>query len=343
MPANRYALIRYKTIDECLQNRFRKWSLDDLITEVSEALYEYEGTSEPISKRTIQADLYMMRSDKLGYQAPIIIREKKYYTYEDPTYSITKMPLTRQDLVQLTDAVNLLKQFQTFTAFQALGDVVQKLTDYVQVTKTKRPPIIDIDYNPDLKGLSFIPLIYEAILHRFPLEMTYRSFKSKHALEFYFYPYLLKEFNNRWFVVGKREGQPSIQVQALDRIELCQINKNRTFELDQQFDSKQFFQHVYGVTVPQGSPVEVVRLRLDKELAPYVLTKPLHGSQQLISKEGDGVIIELRVKINYELERLILGFGGGVEVLGPGIFRRRIKKLLLQATLIYDPPKNDKA
>ena len=31
MPANRNALIRFKTIDKCLQNRFRKWTLDDLI------------------------------------------------------------------------------------------------------------------------------------------------------------------------------------------------------------------------------------------------------------------------------------------------------------------------
>ncbi|MCB0699050.1 MAG: WYL domain-containing protein, partial [Chitinophagaceae bacterium] len=83
MPANRNALIRYKTIDNCLRNRQRKWTLEMLMDKVSDALYEYEGIDKGISRRTIQGDIQMMRSDKLGYNAPIIIVEKKYYIYED--------------------------------------------------------------------------------------------------------------------------------------------------------------------------------------------------------------------------------------------------------------------
>ena len=97
MPTNRNALIRYKTIDNCLQNRFRKWTLNDLIEAVSDALYEYEGI-DGVSRRTIQGDIQMMRSDKLGYNAPIIVVDKKYYTYEEADYSITNMPLTENDL-----------------------------------------------------------------------------------------------------------------------------------------------------------------------------------------------------------------------------------------------------
>ena len=41
MPVNRNALIRYKTIDNCLRNRYRQWTLEDLIEACSEALYEY--------------------------------------------------------------------------------------------------------------------------------------------------------------------------------------------------------------------------------------------------------------------------------------------------------------
>ncbi len=43
MPVNRNALIRYRTIDKCLQNRRQKWTIEDLIEACSEALYEYEG------------------------------------------------------------------------------------------------------------------------------------------------------------------------------------------------------------------------------------------------------------------------------------------------------------
>ena len=88
MPANRNALIRYKTIDKCLRNRQRLWTLDDLIHECSEALYEYEGIDKGVSKRTVQSDIQIMRSDKLGYNAPIEVTERKYYTYTDAEYSI---------------------------------------------------------------------------------------------------------------------------------------------------------------------------------------------------------------------------------------------------------------
>ena len=93
MPVNRNALIRLRTIDKCLQNRYRKWTLDDLIDACSDALYEYEGIDKGVSRRTVQGDIQLMRSNKLGYNAPIIVKEKKYYTYEDPNYTITDLSL----------------------------------------------------------------------------------------------------------------------------------------------------------------------------------------------------------------------------------------------------------
>ena len=117
MPLNKNALIRYRTIDTCLTNRFRKWTLIDLIDSCSEALYEYEGIDKGVSKRTIQADLQMMRSDKLGYNAPIIVTDKKYYTYDDPNYSITNIPLTNQDLDTLHQVIGILDQFKGFSHF----------------------------------------------------------------------------------------------------------------------------------------------------------------------------------------------------------------------------------
>lgn len=84
MPANKNALIRYKTIDNCLRNRYRRWTLQDLVDACSEVLYEMEGIDNGVSVRTIQGDIQMMRSDKLGYNAPIEVYERKYYRYSNP-------------------------------------------------------------------------------------------------------------------------------------------------------------------------------------------------------------------------------------------------------------------
>ena len=115
MPVNRNALIRYRTIDSCLQNRRRKWMLDDLIEACSAALYEFQGINTGVSRRTVQADIEMMRSNKLGYEAPIIVVDKKYYTYEDKNYSITNIPLNNQDMQVLGEVTSLLQQFKGFS------------------------------------------------------------------------------------------------------------------------------------------------------------------------------------------------------------------------------------
>lgn len=108
MPVNKNALIRYKTIDRCLRNRYRRWTIDDLTEACSEALYEMEGIAKGVSLRTVQGDLQIMRSDKLGYNAPIEVYDKIYYRYADPDYSISEMPLTDEDFDLLRHAIEML-------------------------------------------------------------------------------------------------------------------------------------------------------------------------------------------------------------------------------------------
>ena len=81
MPVNKNALLRYKTIDNCLRNTSRQWTLDDLIDACSDALYEYTGKDELVSRRTVQLDIQKMRSSELGYEAPIEVYDNKYYRY----------------------------------------------------------------------------------------------------------------------------------------------------------------------------------------------------------------------------------------------------------------------
>ena len=196
MPTNRNALIRYKTIDTCLRNRFRQWTLEDLIDACSDALYEYEGIDKGVSKRTVQMDIQTMRSEKLGYNAPIIVIDKKYYTYEDKDYSIMNIPLTDQDLDKLSEVADILKQFKGFTHFEDLSGMVQKLENKIHVSKTNERSVIDLEKNENLKGLHHIDPIFQAIVKKKCLLISYKSFKARTTQEFNFHPALLKEFRN---------------------------------------------------------------------------------------------------------------------------------------------------
>ncbi|MEL6734137.1 MAG: WYL domain-containing protein, partial [Bacteroidota bacterium] len=235
MPTNRNALIRYKTIDKCLQNRYRKWTLEDLIEACSEALYEYEGIDKGVSRRTVQADIQMMRSDKLGYNAPIIVLEKKYYTYEEPNFSITNIPLSEQDLSKLHETIEFMRQFRGFSHFKELDGMVQKLEDHIYAQKNQSQPVIDFEKNENLKGIEYLDTLYQAIIHSKTLEITYQSFRARQEASITLFPYWLKEFRNRWFVVGMKEGQKDLTNLALDRImaiEQCDLPYKENVHFD---------------------------------------------------------------------------------------------------------------
>lgn len=335
MPVNRNALIRYKTIDQCLRNRFRPWTLDDLIDACSDALYEYEGIDKGVSKRTVQMDLQLMRSDKLGYNAPIVVKEKKFYTYEDPDYSITNIPLTDQDLSRLSEVVEILKQFKGFSHFRELDGMVQKLEDKVFSAKNQTQSIIDFEKNEGLKGLEHLEGIYQAILKKKAIEIVYQSFKAKVPQRFDFHPQLLKEYRNRWFVLGQKRSNKPMMTLALDRIhEIDESIEPYLENLD--FTAQEFYKDVIGVTVSENiRPVEV-RLFITNYHAPYVLTKPLHHSQKVISKDEQGVEVSIVVQLNFELEREILGFGEGIKVLSPEKLKKRVQYKLQKAASRYE-------
>ena len=328
MAQNKNALIRYKTIDKCLQNRYRTWTLEELIEAVSDALYEYEGKENPVSKRTIQLDIQLMRSEKLGYNAPIVVYDKKYYKYDDEEFTITDIPLTETDINVLTETVSMLKQFKDFSLFNDVSDILQRLEDKIYAEKSHTQPVIHLDKNEKLKGLHFLDELYQAIIKKVVLKITYKSFTSRDENTFLFYAFILKEFNNRWFLIGKKRPKAPISNLALDRIIAIDYDFQTPY-IEEEFDAEKFYKNVVGVTVNTGLNPRKIELWIDSINAPYVVTKPLHNSQRLIKTNDDGsIIIHLFLIENYELERLLLGFGNGLEILKPERLRNRIKKIL---------------
>lgn len=338
MATNKNALIRYRTIDKCLQNNLRKWTLEDLIEACSDALYEYEGKHTKVSKRTTQLDIQIMRNDKLGYNAPIEVYERKYYRYTSPHYSITDIPISDMDLDILSESMEILRQFKDFSLFSELKGVIQKLEDKIYREASHQAPVIHLDKNEELMGLEHLDTIYQGILKKMVLEIKYQSFKARKPTSFYFSPYILKEYNNRWFVVGKRENNKSIMTLALDRIIDLKLAVDELY-IEENFDPDRYYKNTYGVTVMSDRDLMDIQLKVDRLNAPYVVTKPFHHSQELLGEYPDGsILISLRLHHNFELERLILGFGPSIKVLKPRRLQQKIQKLVRQSFNNYLDP-----
>lgn len=327
MATNKNALIRYLTIDKSLQNHQRKWTLNDLIDACSDALYEYEGKDSYVSKRTVQLDIQNMRSNKLGYNAPIVVYDRKYYKYSTPNYSITDVPIDQIDLDILTESVEMLRQFKNFSLFSELNGVIQKLEDKVYRETKDQAPIIHLDKNDQLHGIENLDPIYQAILKKIVLRLAYRSFKARQASILVFTPYILKEFNNRWFAIGRKQDSSRIMTLALDRILSITFALEVNYEIC-DFNPDTYYKNTYGVTVLADKDIIEIEMKVDSKNAPYVLTKPLHSSQEMIGEYVDGsILISLKVHHNFELERLLLGFGPSIIIMKPRRLRNKIKKL----------------
>lgn len=327
MPLNRATLIRISTIDKCLQNHYRRWAINDLIDACTDALAEYEGRNNPVSRRTFQNDLALMRSDRLGYNAPIVVRDNKYYEYEDPDYSITHLPLNDEGLDALNSALDILRQLQGFPQLASSIDTISKLNEQISRQTGATPPAMDMEHVAGYRGAQFIGTIYDAVRKRQTISIEYQSFKARQAEKIVVYPYLLKEYRNRWFLICEKSTNrsPQVNIFALDRIHLVEIDKTHPFKKCVDFDPEHFFDDTIGVTKSISDKVRRVVIKVDRQQAPYVESKPFHKSQKVEQRFRDGSIqLSLKVVVNNELERLILGYGGHAEVIAPPEFRARI-------------------
>ncbi len=335
MAVNKLALLRYNTIDKCLSNRYRQWTLNDLIQKVSEALYEQEGISSGVSKRTIQADLELMRSNKLGYNAPIVVLNRKFYTYEDARYSIHRSRVTPADMEKMNEMVSVLQQMSGFDYFKDMTDIMARLQNSLQNAAGKSPGYIQLENNHRLKGIEHVGPLYQAILKKIPLLIRYQSFQQTEPREQVYHPYLLKEYRNRWFLLCRPRQSQHLLTLALDRMIDFMEMSPRDFVPYEGVDFERYYADCIGVTKNSKDRPQKVILKVDKETAPYVLTKPIHHSQQLLHEEETGIIIRIDVVLNFELERELLGFGECIEVKGPLRLKKRMSSRLERAARQY--------
>lgn len=337
MPANKNALIRYKTIDNCLRNTYKRWTLNDLVDACSDALYDCEGISKGVSVRTVQMDLQTMRSDKLGYNAPIEVYDQKYYRYSDPDFSIMNMPMSENDYQVLHEAVDMLRQLDNFEQFAEMSDVVSRLQDKLAISKHNRKPIVHFDNVPNLKGLKLLNPLYNYIAQRQSLRIMYQPFSARKPQQYVVFPYLLKEFRNRWFLFCSRATDLLMFNLALDRIVSVEPI-DVPYRDNPQFDSEHFFDNVIGVTKNIGNKPQHITFRATREQSHYIATKPVHPSQKLVScNPNDGsCIFSIDVVINIEMYSIMMSFGPGVKLLSPRQAVTFMAKKLRQAAAQYD-------
>lgn len=324
MAGNKHALTRYRVLDACFSNRMKKYYAEDLIQKCNEALAERYGTDDAgISRRTFFDDLNDLDSIVGEYGVEIKRLNdgrKKYYRYDKDDFSLFTKGFNEEDLRALKENIQTLQRFKGLPTFSWMDSLVVKLEDKLTL-KSSVGSIIDYEDNADYSGIDWLKDCFDAIINQQPLKIDYRNFEER---EFHWtiHPYYIKQYNNRWFLIGYNPAFDDLSTLALDRIDditPCHID----FVPNTTVDFESLYDNVVGVTIPDA-PVETIKLRFSPSRLQYVVTKPLHKSQRC--SDPDNGIITIRLIPNNEIDAKILSFGPDVEVLEPETYRERIQE-----------------
>jgi predicted DNA-binding transcriptional regulator YafY len=332
MATNKHAQIRYQALDRCFGNPGRNYFIEDLVQACNDAIYEYAGIIDGVKKRQVQEDIAFMESEA-GWNIPLArIRDGKrvYYRYEDIHYSINNQPLNETEINQLKETIYMLNRFKGMPQFNWMEEILTRFESTFKL-KGSTTNIVDFEHNPYLKGLGLFSDIFNAIVNKQPLTITYKRYADD-PTELLFHPYFLKQYNDRWFLFGLCEHlkeNMSITNLALDRIKKI-THANIPYVENNHIDFNEYFEDVVGVTVYEKE-VEQVILEIDNILFPYVETKPLHGSQKIKARNPQTTTIELNLIINYELENLLLGYMDKIRITSPAHLREKMMARVKEA------------
>lgn len=343
MPTNKNAQLRYQILDRCFSDFKNKYSIDDLLEEVNETLYEMYGAKSTVAVRQIRADICFMR-DSASYNAPIMTYplegKKMYYRYEDRDFSIFNNELSVEDVNTLRSTIEMLGKYRNAAGNAWLEEVISNL-EYRFGVKSNNENVVSFEQNSQLKGLEFLSGLIDAAVNHSPLEIVYRTYKGVEKTSVV-HPYHLKQYNNRWFIFGLEESDKFgnyLTNMALDRIVKFTLQPNVKFIPNKDIDFASYFNDIVGVTIPNDKQIEEVVLKFDDARFPYIISKPIHSSQQIVSE--DEHTISIYVIPNKELESQILSYGPQVEVLNPTWFRDQIAKKICETNKKYFAVQND--
>lgn len=353
MPENKNALTRCKILDELLSNQYHNYSIDDLVEEVNKRLSDMYPNSNGVGRRAIEKDIkyleyegpFMVNIER--YSVPSYNKEKqKSYVkrclrYANPSFSIFKKDLSDDEEYLLREALSLLGQFDGLPNLEALEGLRLVLGN-----KHNDRKIISLAKNP-LGESNLFGKIFTAISQKQVIELHYHKFiESQKKLSIAVCPYLLKEYNRRWFLFAAAESDSKLLCFALDRVDsVVSLPSHKFFDYDGDLD--EVFEDIIGVTI-NSSPVHKIIFWVSDVSKDYVLTKPLHESQRNIYKQeetdlrsrypmlSNGQFFRIDCKENYELIRELTSFGKELVVLSPTYIREKVIKRIGNMQEIYE-------
>ena len=352
MPANKNAVVRYIILDRMLSDQHHYYTRTQLLNAVNDSLKSIDEALQ-VSKRTIEMDLRDMEDIfQIDLDESKVINGKKVIRYADQTRSIFSKSLSDDEKMLLNEVLSTLGQFSGLDNFVWLDDLKTKLGNQISFggsefdagNRVPQRKVISFSSNEFLQNKEYLGWFFSAITNKKVVSITYRKFDAENAQEIIAYPYMLKQYKERWYLLctptcdKKLPYNPNFIANIpLDRIEGYKEVHNIPY-VECQVDIDGLYDDIVGMTYYWDKPVEHVVFAVHKLSANYIRTKPMHPYQTELSKEDqaelhrenpkleDYSFFSLDCKLNYELSSLFRSYGPNLVVLSPASLREEMKE-----------------
>ena len=330
MPLNKNAFIRYQYLDGLLSNRHHYYDIHDLTEKVNSLLYN-DGFPE-VTQRCIEKDINTLES--APFDAPIERINKggkRCIRYNRLSFSIFTKKMSDEERNMLCEVLNTIGQFDGLENFRWLDDFKARLK------LEDRRKIICFSNNPFLENSNLLGTLFDFISNQVVISLSYHTFSDRATKNIVFHPYLLKQYNERWFLIGAENNCKHILLFAIDRINKVEPMPEMKYSECPE-DLNERFLDIVGVTRYEGHPIEHILFWVSDASVDYVITKPIHGSQILYkgNKEESlrneypnligGAFFSIDCVKNYELIRELCSYGKELLVLSPTSIKEEIIK-----------------
>ena len=294
------SLKRYFLIIERIKTR-RYPSFKD----IKDFLFE-KGFEE--SKRTIQRDIEQIRNE-FGMEITYDRQKKGYYI--DRELSINPDAFLR--FLELVNTATLL---------------IESFKDSKEILN-----FISFESHGQLRGIENLKQLLFAVKEYKKISFTHENFSTGKMKNYAINPYLLKEYQNRWYIVGLVDGMTETRTFGIDRIYDLKV-ENETFVPDPEIKALELFENTIGLTYSNNQLQEII-LSFTPHQGKYIKSLPLHHSQVVIVDNKDELRISLRIIPNLEFRQKILMLGRTVKVIEPQWLVEEVKKSLTETLRNY--------
>lgn len=192
---------------------------------------------------------------------------------------------------------------------------------------------IDFEFEGNISGIEHLQDVLQAIRSHHCIRFRHESYQTGKAKIYNVKPYLIKEYQGRWYVIGEVSSINEFRTFGLDRITEIEI-LTKTFVPQENLNLQERFHDVVGLTYSEGKVQKVV-LSVKNSQLPYLKSVPLHSSQRVIVENKDHALLELFLKPNYEFVQRIFMQMETVKVVEPEWLVKDVKKRIEKMRKLY--------